>query len=109
MGRDDARIGALLVSERVPVVTLTVTEKGYHRRADTGGLDLAAEPVAADLAATSAGVGAGFRTVVGRVAAGLVARSRANGAPISIVSCDNTAGNGPALARVVRELVEASA
>jgi fructuronate reductase len=109
MGRDDARIGALLVSERVPVVTLTVTEKGYHRRADTDGLDLTAEPVVADLAATSAGVGAGFRTVVGRVAAGLVARSRANGAPISIVSCDNMAGNGPALARVVRELVEASA
>ena len=51
------------------MVTLTVTEKGYYRRADTGGLDTAAPAVAADLAATAETRGRGdLRTVVGRLA-----------------------------------------
>ena len=81
MRPDAARIDALVASPEVTTVTLTVTEKGYSRRADTGGLDTAAPGVAADLAAT-AGAGPGdLVTVVGRLTASLAARFRACGSP----------------------------
>ena len=89
-------------------MTLTVTEKGYSRRPDTGGLDTSAPGVVADLAAT-AGTDADLVTVIGRLTASLAARFRTSGAPIDVVSCDNTATNGAALARVVRGFVEATA
>ncbi|WP_369030080.1 mannitol dehydrogenase family protein [Streptomyces adonidis] len=102
--RPDAKaVDALLADPEVTVVTLTVTEKGYHRLASTGGLDTAA--VAADLVADPDGP---LTTVLGRLAAGLAARIRAGGAPISVVSCDNMADNGAVLSRVVREFVRAS-
>ncbi|WP_437059961.1 mannitol dehydrogenase family protein [Streptomyces sp. enrichment culture] len=106
MGPDAGAVDALLADPEVSVVTLTVTEKGYHRSAVTGGLDTAAAPVAADLAAPP---GAPLTTVVGRLATGLAARMRSGAAPVSVVSCDNMAGNGAVLARVVRDFVRASA
>ena len=99
MRPDTARLTQLLSSPEVTTVTLTVTEKGYSRLPG-GGLDV--DAVAADLR------GADPVTVIGRLATGLAARFRAGGAPIDVVSCDNTAGNGTALARVVREFVEHS-
>jgi|tagenome__1003787_1003787.scaffolds.fasta_scaffold20986747_4 fructuronate reductase len=107
MGRDDPRVDSLVASDQVSVVTLTVTEKGYYRRSDTGLLDTGVPAVAEDLAATATDA-APLTTVIGRLAAGLVARHRASGAPVAVVSCDNMAGNGPALAGVVRAFVEAS-
>ncbi|MEW1718306.1 mannitol dehydrogenase family protein [Streptomyces sp. NPDC093109] len=105
MGADAARIDALLASPEVTVVTLTITEKGYHRLPGTGALDTGAPEIAADLAARDT---AGTATVVGRLAAGLAARMRAGGAPVTVVSCDNMAANGRALATVVRDFTEAS-
>ncbi|OMI91260.1 mannitol dehydrogenase [Streptomyces sp. M1013] len=105
MGPDAEAVDALLTDPEVSVVTLTVTEKGYHRSA-VGGLDTAAAPVAADLAAPP---GAPLTTVVGRLASGLALRMRSDAAPVAVVSCDNMAGNGAVLARVVREFVHASA
>ncbi len=107
MRADATRLAELLCAPEVGTVTLTVTEKGYSRRPD-GGLDTAATGVGDDLAAT-AGADPDLVTVVGRLTASLTTRFRAGGAPIDVVSCDNTAGNGVALARVVREFVERSA
>ena len=106
---DAARVDDLLRSEAVSVVTLTITEKGYFRRADTGELDTAAPAVAADLDGTRVSGEAPVRTVIGRLASSLAARHRSGGAPISVVSCDNMAANGAALAGVVRGFVQASA
>ncbi|MEU3339827.1 mannitol dehydrogenase family protein [Streptomyces sp. NPDC002144] len=105
MGQDAKAVDALLTDPEVTVVTLTVTEKGYHRSPLTGGLDTDAVAVAADLAADPAGP---LTTVVGRLAAGLAARMRAGAPPISVVSCDNTADNGAVSARVVHDFVRAS-
>ncbi|MGI5452592.1 mannitol dehydrogenase family protein [Streptomyces sp. CA-249302] len=105
MGPDAKAVDALLTDPEVTVVTLTVTEKGYQRSPLTGGLDTAAAPVAADLAADPDGP---LATVVGRLAAGLAARMRAGAPPITVVSCDNMADNGAALGRVVHEFVRAS-
>ncbi|MGC9478950.1 mannitol dehydrogenase family protein [Streptomyces sp. WG4] len=106
MGPEAAAVDALLTDPEVTVVTLTVTEKGYHRSASTGGLDTLAGPVAADLAASSDGQ---LTTVVGRLAAALAARMRAGAPPVSVVSCDNMADNGAVLGRVVHDFVRASA
>jgi fructuronate reductase len=105
MRPDAARLTELLRSPEVTTVTLTVTEKGYSRRAD-GALDVAA--VAADLAATAVAE-PDLATVVGRLSACLAERYRAGGASIDVVSCDNTAANGAALRRVIQEFVAASA
>ncbi|MEU1803747.1 mannitol dehydrogenase family protein [Streptomyces sp. NPDC019937] len=100
---DSARLTGLLASADVTVVTLTVTEKGYRRDPAGGGLALEDPLVRADLE------GAAPATVVGQLAAGLRARLRASGAPLSVVSCDNMAGNGAVLRRLVRDFVAASA
>ncbi|MFE9681952.1 mannitol dehydrogenase family protein [Streptomyces sp. NPDC006285] len=106
MGPDAGAVDALLADPEVTVVTLTVTEKGYHRSPATGGLDTTAGSVAADLAAAPDGP---LTTVVGRLAAGLAVRMRAGAPPVDVVSCDNMADNGAALARVVHDFVRASA
>ncbi|MEV0600584.1 mannitol dehydrogenase family protein [Streptomyces sp. NPDC050315] len=105
MRPDAARVDALLADPEVTVVTLTITEKGYYRSPDTGALDTSAPEIAADLAAAATGA---LTTVVGRLAAGLAARMRAGGAPVTVVSCDNMAANGAALGRVVRDFVAAA-
>ncbi len=108
LSEDAARVRELFMSSELGTVTLTVTEKGYYRRPDTGRLDVAAAPIAADLAATASDDSVAG-TVLGQIASGLRARFHVTGAPIDVVSCDNMAGNGPALATVVRGFIEASA
>ena len=105
MRPDAARVEELLATPDVTTLTLTITEKGYHRRPDTGRLDTAAPEIAADLVAARA---ADRTTVVGRIASGLAARMRPGGAPVSVVSCDNMAANGAVLETVVRGFVAAS-
>ena len=90
------------------VVTLTVTEAGYTRRAGAGGgLDTANADAAADIAALRADPEAPVVTAAARLLAGLVARRGAGGGPVAIVSCDNLPGNGAVVRQVVRELAEA--
>ncbi|MBA3022081.1 MAG: mannitol dehydrogenase family protein [Actinobacteria bacterium] len=108
LSEDPGRVRELLTDADLGTVTLTVTEKGYHRRLDTGGLDTTAAPIVTDLAAT-ASEGAPLATVLGQLSAGLRARFHSTAAPIDLISCDNMAGNGPALATVVRGFIEASA
>ncbi|MFG2550584.1 mannitol dehydrogenase family protein [Streptomyces sp. NPDC048581] len=105
MGRDAVAVDALLTDAGTTVVTLTVTEKGYHRSPTTGGLDTAREAVAADLAASREGVA---MTAIGRLACGLAARMRSGAPSINVVSCDNMADNGAVLSRVVRDFVRAA-
>jgi fructuronate reductase len=103
-----ARIDELIASPEVTTVTLTVTEKGYFRRSGAGGLDTEAPEIIADLATTADQGQADMVTVVGRLAASLAVRFRSSGAPINVLSCDNAAGNGSALAEVIRGFVAAS-
>jgi len=70
------------------IVSFTVTEKGYLRRAD-GSLDLAAAT--------------GGSSLYPFVAAGLAARKAAGLGGVTLLSCDNLAGNGAALRHLMRE------
>lgn len=90
-----------IAAPQTRVVTLTVTEKGYTRNAH-GGLDLAAEPVAHDLAGS-----AEPRSSVGRLVRGLQRRMESVDAPINVVCCDNLPSNGVVLRRLVGDFVAA--
>jgi fructuronate reductase len=98
---EQERLSQKFVDPAVRIVSMTVTEKGY-RRNGTGHLDLADPMVREDLSRGSghAELGSG-RTAVGQVVRGLQARMVANGAPMTVLSCDNLCDNGA----VIRQLV----
>lgn len=91
------RLLDLLAAPQTRVVTLTVTEKGYRHDPATGRLRVGDPDVAADLAGRSP------VTVVGQLARGLQRRRAGSGAPVSLLSCDNLAGNGEVLRALVLE------
>ncbi|MGK6322165.1 mannitol dehydrogenase family protein [Sphingomonas sp. DT-51] len=82
--RDGERLRAVLAAPSTAIVTLTVTEKGYHRGPD-GALDLAA-------------VAAAGGTIYHHLARALADRRDAGAGGLTLVSCDNLAHNGAALA-----------
>ncbi|MBB2924375.1 mannitol dehydrogenase family protein [Cellulomonas cellasea] len=88
------------------VVTLTVTEAGYLR-ADDGGLDVTRDDVRADVSALGGDPRAVVATTPGRIVAGYLARRAAGAGPIAVLPCDNLPENGPALQRVVDDLIDA--
>jgi fructuronate reductase len=77
------------------IVTLTVTEKGYHHDPATNRLRLDSAEIAADLA------DGGARTAVGQIVGGLARRRDTGGAPLTVLCCDNLPDNG----HVVHDLV----
>lgn len=91
---------AALASADTRIVTLTVTEKGYCMRPD-GSLDIASEAIAHDLQQT-----AEPRTIYGFMAAALAARRAAKCDGLTLISCDNLAENGRALARLLGQFLE---
>jgi fructuronate reductase len=94
------RVVSAIADPATEIVTVTVTEKGYHY--DTSGhLDLASELIQSDLSGT------GPCTTVGTLARGLAQRA-ASQRPITILSCDNLPNNGPNLARAVRSFAHAA-
>jgi fructuronate reductase len=97
---DPAALVAAMADPEVHIVTLTVTEKGYHLDPATGALRLDDPDVAADLADLSAP-----RTAPGFIVAALAQRRAAGLAPFTVISCDNLPHNG----RRVREAVLAMA
>lgn len=88
---DPEAVLAALADPEASVVTVTVTEKGYHLDAG-GALDLADPAIAADLA------GGAPATVVGYLARGLARRKT----PVTVLSCDNLSRNGAKLGAAVR-------
>jgi fructuronate reductase len=73
----------------IKVVTLTITEKGYGLDPATGEVDLGAAELTRDL-----GQPHNPCTALGYLAAGLHARRKSGGDGVTLLSCDNLAGNG---------------
>ncbi|WP_165390400.1 mannitol dehydrogenase family protein [Thalassococcus sp. S3] len=88
---DPQAVIAAVADDAVEVVTLTVTEKGYHLT-PAGKLDESDPAIRADLA------GEGPATPVGYLAHGLARRS----APLTVLSCDNLPENGRKLEQAVQ-------
>ncbi len=89
-----------IAAAQTRIVTLTVTEKGYHRQSDQS-LDMAAPPVVLDLQG-------GAQTVYGLLGQACALR-RERGLPgLTLLSCDNLADNGPQLERLLLQFLERS-
>ncbi len=89
---------ARLADPAVRIVTLTVTEKGYHRAGATGGLDTDDPAIQRDLAAPTVP-----QTVPGLLVAALRLRRTAGIPPFTVLSCDNLPENGNSTRRVVTD------
>jgi fructuronate reductase len=96
MPHDRTRLFELLADPKVRIVSLTVTEKGYCRDAQTGQVDLGREGIQQDLAYP-----AEPSTVPGILSAALKQRRDAGTPPFTVLSCDNLPHNGAALKQVV--------
>jgi mannitol 2-dehydrogenase len=87
---DPGGVVARMAEPATQIVSLTITEGGYHVSDATGEFEVTPD-VAADLAP-----GAVPRTVFGLVAEALDGRRRTGVAGFTVLSCDNLAGNGEA-------------
>jgi fructuronate reductase len=89
--------------DALAVITMTVTENGYHL-ADGRSLDEADRLVRRDVEALRQDQTTPVATAPARLLAALVARQRAGGPPVAVVPCDNLPDNGRATATAVRDL-----
>ena len=96
---DADAVRARIASPDTRLVTLTVTEKGYHHDPATNRLRLDSPDVAADVA------DGGSRTVVGQLVGGLAQRRATDGGPVTILCCDNLPDNGGVLSGLVADFV----
>jgi fructuronate reductase len=78
------------------IVSLTVTEKGYHHHPATGALRLDDADITHDLANPSAP-----RTAIGFIVHALQLRMQRSLPPITLLSCDNLPANGDTLRGLV--------
>ncbi|MDX6326065.1 MAG: mannitol 2-dehydrogenase [Nocardioidaceae bacterium] len=93
--RPDDVLGAM-VAPSTRIISLTITEGGYHLNQVTGDFDATAPEVQHDLAPDVAP-----RTAFGFIAEAL-ARRRAEGTPpFTVMSCDNIPGNGGVTRRML--------
>lgn len=100
--QDPAAVVGAIGDEATRIVSITVTEHGYHIDPATGLLATASQAIAADLA------GVPPRTTIGQIARGLERRALGHGRPVTIQSCDNLEANGTQTRRLIFEFLEAS-
>jgi fructuronate reductase len=87
---------ALMASENIRIVSLTVTEKGYCHDPSTGELDERHADIAHDLANLTAP-----KSAPGMLVEALARRKAAGIAPFTVMSCDNLPSNGETAKRIV--------
>jgi len=95
-GADSDAFTAAVSDPATALVTITVTEQGWHLDA-AGELDLDHPAVRADLDALRTHPGSRVRTLWGRLHAGLAARAAVGAGPLALVPCDNISANGTTL------------
>ncbi|TGD71737.1 mannitol dehydrogenase family protein [Mangrovimicrobium sediminis] len=102
---DPAALVAVLARPEIRVITLTITEKGYHYDRASGGLDLAHPDVQHELAHFPQGP----LTAVGYLVAALAQRAQAGAPGVTVLSCDNLPHNGRVLRKVVADFAARAA
>lgn len=88
-----ARLIELVTDPAVAVITLTVTEAGYHLNS-AGELDTDSPAVSADLKALMSTTPESLATAAGRIVAALRSRRAAGHGGLAVMSCDNISDNG---------------
>ncbi|NJC21646.1 fructuronate reductase [Arthrobacter pigmenti] len=104
-GNNGARWRELLATPDTAVLTVTVTEAGYHHHG-TKGLDYGNAEVDGDirLLRSSKPATRAARSAPGRIVDGLRARRDAGAGPLALVSCDNLNHNGDVTRTVVLQM-----
>jgi fructuronate reductase len=92
-----------LAQTSLRIVTISVSEKGYHRRASDGALDEADPAIRHDLNNPATPL-----TVPGILVAALRARRDAGITPFTVLCCDNLPHNGVSTRRIVLRFAELS-
>ena len=87
-----AAVLARLAHDDTRIVSLTITEKGYHRDPASGTLNARDPDIVHDLVDPGAP-----RTALGFIVHALAARRARGAAPLTLLSCDNLPANGDTL------------
>ena len=95
------RLLTSMADPRIRIVSLTVTEKGYHHDPATGELNEADADVRQDLATPTAP-----RTAPGLIVEALARRRAAGVAPFTVLTCDNLPSNGSVVKRILTRFAE---
>ena len=95
---DPQALIAAMADPAVRIVSLTITEKGYGADLASGDLNLSDAAIQHDLMNPGQP-----RSALGLVAAALQRRRAAGVPPFTLLSCDNLAGNGQVLSRVLSQ------
>ena len=93
---DPAGVLARLADADIRIVSLTITEKGYHRDPASGALNNADPDIVHDLASPGAP-----RTALGFIVHAMQIRRQNGVAPVTLLSCDNLPANGDTLRSLV--------
>ena len=90
-----------LSDEQIEIVSLTITEKGYHYNSDLKELDFSNQNIIDDLENPE-----NPKTAVGYLVAGLRDRYLSGKAPFTILSCDNLPNNGAVIQKIVLDFAQ---
>ena len=90
-----------LSGEHIEIVSLTITEKGYHYNSDKKELDFSNPNIIDDLENPEKP-----KTAVGFIVAGLRERYLSQKAPFTVLSCDNLPNNGAVVKKIVLDFAQ---
>ena len=90
-----------LSDEQIEIVSITITEKGYHYNSDKKELDFSNQNIIDDLGNLE-----NPKTVVGFLVAGLRNRYLSGKAPFTILSCDNLPNNGAVVKKIITDFAQ---
>lgn len=90
-----------LSDEQIEIVSLTITEKGYHYNSDKDKLDFGNQNIIDDLANPN-----NPKTAVGFIVAGLSERYLNGKRPFTVLSCDNLPNNGAVVKKIVLDFAQ---
>ena len=99
--KDGQSVLDALSDEQIEIVSLTITEKGYHYNSGKKELDFSNQNIIDDL-----GNPENPKTAVGFLVAGLRNRYLNWKAPFTILSCDNLPNNGAVVKKIVLDFAQ---
>lgn len=100
---DSVRVIQRIADPETHVITLTITEKGYHYDTTNNCLDFHSQPISYDINNDTP------KTAIGILAQGLIQRHAESSGPLTVISCDNLAENGTKLNQVIRDYLSKKA
>lgn len=96
---DPQKVIDAIAADSVHIVTITVTEKGYHFNTTKGSLNTSSKDIVHDIAHPNSP-----KTMLGFIVAACEKRMLTHGQRLTVISCDNLSENGQICQRAVTAL-----